>query len=142
MACRGRSRAGSNALLEALSAVSPGMQAEEILLLLERFGICRAVIPFCGGHDEGHLGSLQLYTSLDASVPEVKLSEQDVPEAYRQLAWPILSSYQTFAGDFSVEGELSWDVARRSAMLSVTETSYEYQYREFDLNMPADFVGV
>lgn len=121
------------------------MTRDEVFAELERRNAARAVVEFSGGNDEGGADRVTLHDEDDVEIAEL---QEDLPcyvyddahkahvpyeptddeEADARLAEtltaPVYDEYSGFAGDFSVEGRVVWDVASRTVSMNGSETEY------------------
>ena len=141
------------------------MSAQEVFDELEKRGVKQAQVHFEGGNDSGSVEYIQLHMPDDTtielpvpytfyqysngnmtqmrSVPTADGSWESVPyvpmpdDALADgLMAPVDDRYGSFAGDYSVSGNVMWYVAERRATFEVTESSYEY--REFNCNVSSE----
>lgn len=141
------------------------MSPKEVFAELEKRGVVQAQVHFEGGNDSGSIDYIRLHMSDDKSVdlpvPDtyyqyingVMTQMRCVPNADGSwtfipyvpmpddaladgLIAPVDNRYGSFAGDFSVDGNLLWYVSERRAAFEVTESSYEY--REFSCDGESD----
>jgi hypothetical protein len=100
--------------------------------------VAKVIISFSGGNDEGGVDQIQLLYNnevveyIDEYWPVPKYDEATKtwikPErTYEQtfqfyLTKPIYNKYHTFAGDWYVNGELVWDVTKRSVTMNGSQT--------------------
>jgi hypothetical protein len=99
---------------------------------LERLGADRAVVEFSGGNDEGGPDMITLFSggSELRTLPtwwQAGDPEQDLVPLSDALTAPVFEVYGTFAGDFDVTGEVSWDVQAKTVEMIRDERS-EYQH--------------
>lgn len=88
----------------------------DLLASLRALDIVKVVLPFSGGHDEGHYSTAYL-TYRNGKTRELvenwKTSEETETEddrLFQMLAKPIEDEWGGFAGDFSVSGNLTYEV--------------------------------
>lgn len=134
------------------------MSQNEVFDALEKRGVKTAQVHFSGGDDSGSIEYIMLHmpdgTTVELpvpnwyyqysngkcqvmrSVPKADGSWESVPyvpmpddELADGLMEPVENRYGSFAGDYSVDGNVMWDVKERKAKFEVTERTYEY--REF-----------
>lgn len=92
--------------------------AEELFAAAERLGIQTMSIRFFGGHDEGHLDQLDIrMVSPQGRKCLVSLSERDFPELYDLVSRPIEDEFGGFCSCPDTEGQVIWDVKRRTVRL-------------------------
>jgi len=111
---------------------------QDVLKELRRRGVAQAVVNFSGGNDQGGIDSIDLYDAagekLDA--PEEMYDSEYDPEQKRYverpltpeqkagnelingLGEPVYARYGSFAGEFSVWGKVTWDVATGQVTMS------------------------
>jgi hypothetical protein len=104
-----------------------GMHRHEVWRELENRGATRAVVFFSGGNDEGCADSITLYAGKEkvAELQEYGDYDQQKGEYIENpdtrlataLAAPVYGKYGSFAGEFSVDGEVVWDLATKQATL-------------------------
>lgn len=87
---------------------------------LKEKGVARAEVEFSGGYDEGGVDSISLYDSEGIVVEKLNV-EDGFGEV---LSIPIYEKYWSFAGEPSVTGVVSWDVANETITISGDERSY------------------
>jgi hypothetical protein len=117
--------------------------------LTER-GVQYVVLTFCGGHDEGSVDHAALYgerkpdadaapadyeqrlLTLDRRHEQIELPSGEVWGLVGPLDFPIYRQYGSFAGECSIYGTVTWDVASRSAVMHSEETVWqENEVREY-----------
>lgn len=105
--------------------------------LLRAKGASHAVIEFSGGHDEGDISSITLF--VPAAAEGIEPVAVDFPTPYENhkteddgwlaetLCIPIDQTYYSFAGEFYVNGKVTWDVAKETVSLDADETVENYE---------------
>lgn len=119
--------------------------ALDALETLARKGIKYVVLEFSGGHDEGSIQHAEMYGPLKADAPEAPSDPNDALRTVGQrhhsvdvgnhelwalvgpLEYPVYHVYGSFAGECSIYGHVTWDVAARRAVLTSEETIWEEQ---------------
>lgn len=98
--------------------------------MLAEIGAVKADVEFSGGHDEGGVDGIAI-TLGDGS----RLDTCDWPRDEEKnphwrlaelLALPVYDKYYSFAGEFSVHGNVVWDVAEKKVMMDGSETVEEW----------------
>lgn len=98
--------------------------------MLAELGAVKADVEYSGGHDEGGVDGIAI-TLGDGS----RLDTCDWPRDEEKnphwrlaelLALPVYEKYYSFAGEFSVHGNVVWDVAEKKVMLDGSETVEEW----------------
>jgi len=110
------------------------MTRDEAWAELARRGATRVVVEFSGGNDEGGPESIVLYgPDLDdpsklVSIGTVEESFGDAEDADELLAdalsKPIYDAYGSFAGEFSVDGKVTWDAPTRTVTMNKVEQQW------------------
>ena len=119
---------------------------EKVFSELVRRNVASAIVSFSGGGDEGSISGISL---LDADGKEVShLREAYIGSEYDEktkswqparkmttdemlveaLGQPVYDKYGSFAGDYSVEGKVTWDVKN----LKVNESGYQSYTQSYD----------
>lgn len=131
----------------------PEMSREEAFAELKARGATHAVVEFQGGHDEGGVEAITLFNGeqeigelptdydvwyVDAPGQPMKqreLKEKELADASlaEALSQPVEDKYYTFAGDFHVDGTVTWNVADKSCKMKATETVDSYEDVEEDV---------
>lgn len=102
-------------------------------------GADRAVVQFSGGNDEGGPDHIRLFAG-ERELPELAVyvsarnpsaAEQAEETLSDVLSRPIYERYGTFAGDFEVAGELTWDVQQRTVLMNREEREEWAHSEEF-----------
>jgi hypothetical protein len=120
---------------------------EKVFSELVRRNVASVIVSFSGGGDDGSIDGISL---LDADGKEVShLRETYISSKWNEktksfepdremtedemlveaLGQPVYDKYGTFAGDYSVEGEILWDVKNQKVNDSGTQ-SYPQSYDE------------
>jgi hypothetical protein len=81
---------------------NPTSQKEKVFAWMKENGIERICLGFSGGNDEGGVDAAFLITEDGEDV------DIDVDKLSDFLTSPIFSRYGSFAGDFYVDGTLTW----------------------------------
>lgn len=128
--------------------------AERVLALLRELGAVRAVAAFSGGNDQGGIDSLIL-TLADGGERQIEF-QYDRQWVYDGTSWqtrmvaltpeqlannalwelmdqPIDGRYGSFAGNYSVEGEVVADVEEGTVVIKGEEEVREYESFEEEL---------
>jgi len=90
---------------------------------LKKLHVSRAVVEFSGGNDNGGLDSIELYDDLN-EIKIIQLNSKD-PELYDMLS-EILDDEIDFNGDYSVHGEVEWNLITRTCNLTKYEAIISY----------------
>ena len=94
------------------------------LNFLEVFDISKITVSFSGGGDSGGVDEIQFFYNNDKKNLEV---ENHIEDEFRDfLEEPIYDNYGSFAGDYSVDGELVYDVINKIVLINTNEHSYNY----------------
>ena len=137
------------------------MNDERLFDTLSTQGITKVVVSFSGGNDEGGADSAIAYyadgTEKDLSLVQVyvdhrtqthlvgeyvdgKLTTRPATPAeiaqaalMEALEQPIYERWGGFAGDFHVNGTLTWDVAARTAVLDGAESMAQSEGFSYEL---------
>ncbi len=120
-------------------------QAGKTLARLEQMGVKYVVLQFSGGHDEGSVEYAELLGPVKEGAPAEPVDEEtrlrEAPRRHERmefdqrevwslvdpLEFPVYAAYGSFAGECSIYGTVTWDVAARRAVLSAEETVWEEQ---------------
>lgn len=109
------------------------MGRERVFEALRRLGVERAEIEFSGGNDEGGVSEVRFCRSGEEAEEVAPHGDYDhekgrwvrrdgYPQALIDgLAEPVYRQYGTFAGDYYVEGTITWEVGEET----VTQTGSE-----------------
>ena len=118
------------------------MDTQEAMRVLKGRGVYEVVIPFEGGNDEGFTHDAELYDAAKQKIgaikefwrgytydPRTRTSSRIDPSSedealYETLVQPINERYGSFAGEFHVQGDLVWDVARGTSEFRGTYSEY------------------
>ena len=118
--------------------------------MLAAKGMVKAVVSFSGGNDEGGVDQIVMYATLDPDAEGVELpcfepggytyngetGKWDVPvnptvtpdqKLAEILETPVDETYGSFAGDFQVDGIVTWNVAEQSVTMVFDESVESYQ---------------
>ena len=94
-------------------------------------GAVKADVRFSGGHDEGgadyieiQLGDGEVKTLYEYNWGEKKQTDEETELAVA-LAAPIYSEYGSFAGEFSVCGNVNWIVITRKVVMDGEEQDWQ-----------------
>ena len=140
------------------------MSAHEVFNELEKRGVKLAQVHFEGGNDSGSIDYIQLHmpddTTVELPVPTTYYQYADgkmtqmrnitTDDGWKSVPYvpmpddaladglmePVDNRYGSFAGDYSVDGNLMWYVDTRRVKFEVTESCYEY--RSFDVDVSFD----
>jgi hypothetical protein len=128
-----------------MSEASDQEKALDALDTLARKGIKYVVLEFSGGHDEGSIQHAEMYGPLKRDAPEapsdpdqalrtvgqrhhtVDVGHHELWTLVAPLEYPVYQVYGSFAGECSIYGHVTWDVAERCAVLNSEETIWEEQ---------------
>lgn len=116
---------------------------EQVFQWLEAKNYTKAVVSFSGGGDEGGVDRIQLYKSKEGEAAEIvdefevrakytfeggryteRVEDDKENDFYVQqgLSKPVYDKYHTFAGEFYVNGEIIWDVEKKTITRSGEES--------------------
>jgi hypothetical protein len=101
------------------------MTRDEVFQQLRQKGVKKAVVHFSGGNDEGGADSIVLHTSDGTETEAVGWRSTSEGELNNALSEPVYAAYGGFAGDFSVDGEVVWDVEKRTVVMSKSEQVWQ-----------------
>lgn len=96
---------------------------------LAELGAVKAEVEFSGGHDEGGVDGIRVTLGDGSTMQMEDWPRTDTNPHWRVaelLALPVYSKYYTFAGEFSVHGEVTWDVAEKTVKMNGSETVEEW----------------
>lgn len=128
-----------------MTQLSDEQKASRALARLERKGIRYVVLEFSGGHDEGSIQHAELLGPVKPDAPQEPADEatrlREAPRRHERvdvgrselwslidpLEFPVYRAYGSFAGECSIYGHVTWDVAARRAILDAEETVWEEQ---------------
>lgn len=123
----------------------PGMIRSQVFDKLVEMGVKKVVVGFTGGHDEGGVDSvvLTMNDGKEQEMPDPNIAWDSYNKRYYRfgqgydhtasavptgdellhlaLIRPVFDKYHTFAGEFSVEGQVVWDVEERTASMRANE---------------------
>jgi hypothetical protein len=119
-----------------------GKDREAVFRKLESRNIARVEVFYGGGDDEGGVHDILLYDAKGNKVGQMqefygnyktwnnKTNTWDEPEPpteeqllSKSLCKPVYEVYDTFAGEYYVDGVMTWDVAKRKVTNSGSERS-------------------
>jgi len=122
------------------------------LYRLRTLGITKAVVHYSGGNDDG--GSEGISTIMeDGTTGEIKehylegewipgkgyVTPNDYPEEIRKeaeladiLVAPVYRLWGTFAGDFYVSGEITWDTKANKIIVNQDYSEPNHTYQELE----------
>ena len=122
------------------------------LYKLRTLGIAQAVVHYSGGNDDG--GSEGISTIMeDGTTGEIKehylegewipgkgyVTPNDYPEEIRKeaeladiLVAPVYRLWGTFAGDFYVSGEITWDTKANKIIVNQDYSEPNHTYQELE----------
>ena len=123
------------------------LSLDEAMALLSARGVETVEIDFSGGNDEGFAESARLQGPEGQGLGEIKdwycggysysggqwvpisEPETDDEKLYQFLVRPIYDRYGSFAGEFQVDGTLTWRVSeKRSSMHGQESTMQDFEY--------------
>lgn len=114
-----------------------------ILNTLKQKNIRKVVVEFSGGHDEGGADNINVYLNgQDDPITSISVwgaANKDEDNSILDknlidlLCKPIYDKYYSFAGEFSVYGELTWDTEKHSIKFNGSESVESYQHFEEEL---------
>jgi hypothetical protein len=111
--------------------------------LMDR-GVAKVEVHFSGGGDEGGVDNITLYDDKGKSLgnleesydgytynPTTKQYEQKALTEDQQIAKilgkPVYDKYHTFAGEFYVNGTVTWDVFKGTSKMNGNESVESYE---------------
>ena len=116
------------------------MSRDEILATLKGMNVAKVEVLYSGGHDEGGVDQIDLF---DADGKKIRSMEEyyggtmvwdeatkgwkpaeaptDEQRLSQALCVPVYDKYCSFAGDFYVNGTITWDVENRRVRNHGTE---------------------
>ena len=93
--------------------------------LMTAMGIKRAVVSFSGGNDEGGVDEITAY---NADGGEIGFGSTDRwGQLEELLGRPVYDQYSSFAGEFYVDGEVTWDLSDRTVKMKGNERVDAYE---------------
>lgn len=94
---------------------------------MELLGVVRATVSFCGGNDEGHCDGITLDygDGTNEALFEYPRPEGEKGKLLDLLTIPVYDRYGGFAGEFSVQGVLTWDYATKDVSMEGSEQVWE-----------------
>ena len=97
---------------------------------LAELGAVRADVEFSGGHDEGGVDGIKIVLGDGSTMHMEDWPRNDETNPHWRvaelLALPVYGKYYTFAGEFSVHGIVTWDVAEKTVKMDGSETVEEW----------------
>jgi len=113
------------------------MTRDQIFDKLEEMGAVKADVRFSGGHDEGgadyieiQLGDGEVKTLYEYNWGDNKQTDEELALAEALVA-PIYSEFGSFAGEFSVCGNVNWIVITRKVVMDGEEQDWHpFESRE------------
>ena len=100
-------------------------QYQNALDALKSAGYTGAVVEFSGGNDDGGVNHIVLINADGNEVARDYGFAYDNPLG-KLLAEPVYDRYYSFAGEFYVEGRVTFDVAAGTVTLQGDEQVYDY----------------
>lgn len=97
---------------------------ELALRLLKEHGIAKVIIEFSGGNDEGGVDSASYFRSDTVKSADGEDEKVDVPETSelsRACEASVYAKYTSFAGDFYVNGNVTFDVEAGTVVMEADE---------------------
>lgn len=108
---------------------------EEVFAFIESKGGDSAVIDYSGGHDEGGINSIGIYKDDNLVCeleeprerwnPETKtyelVGDKGEEKFIKAIIQPVYEEYHSFAGEFYVDGTLTWDCKEKKVTNSGEE---------------------
>lgn len=91
----------------------PSSAVRRIIEIAHPLGIAKVVGEFYGGNDEGSLNDVILYNAEGQRIDGIDAGSWSQPDSiFGNLEAILYTKYGGFAGDFSVSGSLTIDVAK------------------------------
>lgn len=108
------------------------MSKNEAFSLLRQRGASRAVVTFAGGNDEGDVEGIVLLIGdeevrLEPYYGDGEGELTDDQQLAELLAAPVWERYGSFAGDFYVYGNVTYDVEKQTVVMSKDESAYQHE---------------
>lgn len=123
---------------------------DKVFALLAEHGVARVAVEFYGGNDSGSVENITFFDSAGGQVPGPEMPDSRYGDDFEKdyelvktpggwseyrlradapvgihlresLEQPVYDEYGSFAGDFSVSGTVTWDVAARTTTMSRSE---------------------
>lgn len=118
------------------------MDRKELFAELRRRGAARAIANFSGGHDEGGVDDIQLLSETGFPVGTIQPwgAEGIEKEIADVICEPVYNRYYSFAGEFYVNGTVTWDVEKETVVMTGSESEevwndFEEDYTETNENV-------
>ena len=96
---------------------------------LAELGAVKADVEFSGGHDEGGVDVITVTLGDGSKLEMNDWPRNDQNEHWKVaelLALPVYDRYYSFAGEFSVHGNVVWDVTEKKVKMDGSETVEEW----------------
>ena len=94
----------------------------QALEMLKTLNCTKVVIHYEGGNDEGFIEHI-IFHKEDGTTEQV--DEEYSDEFHRVLCSPVYEAYGSFAGDYNVDGKLTWDVSKQTITNEGEETIFD-----------------
>lgn len=98
--------------------------------MLAELGAVKADVEFSGGHDEGGVDGIAITLGDGSRLDTTDWPRDEETNPHWRLAellaLPVYDKYYTFAGEFSVHGIVTWDVAEKTVKMDGSETVEEW----------------
>jgi hypothetical protein len=107
------------------------MNKRQVFEELKKLGVAQAVIAFSGGGDSGGCESITLLNAEGKDVAHELEEDEGLGEA---LCKPIYDRYYSFAGEFYVDGRLTWTVEGSKVEITGNESVTDYESIDCDLS--------
>lgn len=129
------------------------MERSKVFELLAAKGAAKALVHYSGGHDEGGVNAIQLLDKDETEIGQIEefygpeqvwnaelkkyidgpapTEEQELSKA---LCAPVYDKYYSFAGEYSVSGEVTWDVTTRKVAMTGEESFESWDSFEEELD--------
>lgn len=129
------------------------MQKTTVFNNLRGRGAAKAVVSFSGGDDEGGVNDIELFGPKGNVIGRVEEHHsgyqhnpatgqweqtpiapelQDEADLAEALGAPVYAEYHSFAGEFYVQGTVTWDVAAGTVLMHRSERSSSYEDSEME----------
>lgn len=118
---------------------------EQVWEELTRRNAAKAVVHFSGGNDEGSVSRIELVDANGAEIGELQEIYAPTEWSEKEKKWvrktqptqeellvnalvrPVYDKYYSFAGEYYVEGTVTFNVANRTAHMEASETVESYE---------------
>lgn len=125
------------------------MEKNELFAVLRKMNVVQAIVEFSGGNDEGGVDYITLYhqNGTETELPTwvetqvwnpttgnyENIELTDEKKLIVALGESVYDRYGSFAGEFSVNGTITYDVSNEKISLKKSESYTEWRDSEEDL---------